>query len=67
MAQQFSLPQQRVLEELDGEGYWWASQPADPCSGLHGGTLIPSSQLHLGAPHRGGDWAPLGSMLATLT
>lgn len=52
MAQQFSLPQKQVLEELDGEGYSRLTDgPAcgSTCCGLSwGGPLILSS------------WAPPG-------
>lgn len=70
MAQQFSLPQKRVLEELDGEGYSWLTgwpAPGSPCSGLPWGPSHPfilgSSWAH---PRRGRDWAPLGSTVVTV-
>lgn len=31
MAEQFSLPQKRVLEELDGEGYSWLAPDPGSC------------------------------------
>lgn len=42
MAEQFSLPQDRVLEDLDGEGYN-RSAPRSPDQSCPGGPLTPSS------------------------
>lgn len=64
MAQQFSLPQKRVLEDLDGEGYSWLTDwraPGSPWSGLPWGTLSsPYPGLHRGMPSKRQGWGPAG-------
>lgn len=58
MAQQFSLPQEQVLEELDGEGSSWQSLPR-PALGTPSHPLIPWEH-----PLRGRDRAQLSSAAA---
>ena len=65
MAEQFSLPQKRVLEELDGESYSWLTcwaAPGSPAQAYLGRPSLPfilgSTWAHL---RRGRDWARLGS------